>query len=93
MPISEHLLEILVCPRTRTAVKTVPDAEVQRLNELIAARRLHYADGSVVEQSLEEALVTVDGKTVYRIDDGIAVMLIERGIVLEAGGEGGKQDG
>jgi uncharacterized protein YbaR (Trm112 family) len=89
MPISEQLLEILVCPRTKTPVKMLPEAEVKRLNELVAAGKLRYQDESVVEEPLREALVTVDGKTAYRIDDDIPVMLIERGIAVDQGEDGG----
>ena len=80
MPISEKLLEILVCPRTKTAVEMLSPEKLAALNTRIAAGGVKHEDGSPVEQPLEEALITVDGTTVYRIDDGIPVMLIERGI-------------
>ena len=35
------------------------------------------------KETLQEGLITVDKKTVYRIDDDIPVMLIEMGICLE----------
>jgi len=70
MPISEDLLQILCCPRTK-----VPD-----LNEQVAKGAVKYHDGSTVEKALDEGLVTEDGKTVYRIDDGIPVMLVDQGI-------------
>ena len=31
-------------------------------------------------QRVDEALVTTDGKVIYRVDDGIPVMLPEQGI-------------
>jgi uncharacterized protein YbaR (Trm112 family) len=33
-----------------------------------------------VKESLDEALITTDRKVVYRVDDGIPVMLPEEGI-------------
>ena len=80
MPISEQLLEILCCPRTRTPVRMLDEALLGRLNAEQEAGRLLYADGTAVSEALAEGLVTTDGLTVYRIDDSIPVMLVERAI-------------
>jgi uncharacterized protein YbaR (Trm112 family) len=37
-------------------------------------------DGSPVEAPLDEALITEDGRMLYRVSDGIPVMLEEQGI-------------
>ena len=39
-----------------------------------------YVDGSPVQEALDEALITEDGRTLYRVSDGIPVMLEEQGI-------------
>ena len=80
MPISETLLEVLCCPESKAALKMLPDQEIEKFNDLISAGKLRYADDSPVEKPLQEALITVDGKTLYRIDDDIPVMLVEKGI-------------
>jgi uncharacterized protein YbaR (Trm112 family) len=36
--------------------------------------------GQKVDTPLEEGLITEDRKTIYRIDDGIPIMLAEEGI-------------
>ena len=82
------LLDILVCPVTGAAVEQLADEALADLNSAIADGRLSYADGERVEQPLTTALRTVDGHTAYRVDDGIAVMLPERGIALDDGGAG-----
>ena len=46
-----------------------------------------------VGQEPEGVKVSADGKTAYRIDDGIPVMLIERGIALETDPQGGEPNG
>ncbi len=74
------LLEILCCPVTRIPVRLLSPAKLKRLNQRIEAGEVRYADGSPVEAPLEEALVTENGTTIYRVDDGIPVMLEERGI-------------
>ena len=41
-------------------------------------------DGVPQTEPLREALITRDRKTVYRVDDGIPVLLIEEGIAATA---------
>ena len=45
-----------------------------------APQRNRGNDGSEQASPLREGLVTRDGKTVYRIDDGIPVLLAEEGL-------------
>lgn len=80
MPISEELLQILCCPRTKVPVKMLPAEQLAELNERIAKGAVKYSDGNSVEKPLEEGLITEDGETIYRIDDGIPVMLVDQGI-------------
>ena len=80
MPISQELLQILCCPRSRVPVIMLSAGQVARLNAAVNAGELKYADGSVVKEPLQEALVTTDGRTVYRIDDSIPVMLVDQAI-------------
>ena len=80
MPISQELLQILCCPRAKTPVVLLGSELLGRLNAAVEARDLRYADGTAVEEPLEEGLVTTDGLTVYRIDDSIPVMLVEQAI-------------
>ena len=53
---------------------------LQALNAAIAAGGISRADGSAQAEALREALVTRDRKRVYRIDDGIPVLLAEEAI-------------
>jgi uncharacterized protein YbaR (Trm112 family) len=80
MPIDKELLEILCCPRTKVPVRMMPADQLAKLNERIAAGGVKYYDNSLVDKPLQEGLITDDGETVYRIDDGIPVMLVEQGI-------------
>ena len=80
MPISADLVQILCCPETKTPVEMLGPERLATLNAAIAEGKVAYADGSTVERPLQEALATVDARTVYRIDDGIPVMLADRAI-------------
>ncbi len=50
------------------------------LNGLVQDGQLRYLDDTPVEAPFEEALVTDNGTRVYRVDDGIPIMLEERSV-------------
>jgi uncharacterized protein YbaR (Trm112 family) len=80
MPISADLLEILCCPDTKVPVEMLSADKLAALNARVEAGEVAYVDGNKVEKPLQEGLITTDGKTVYRIDDDIPVMLVDKGI-------------
>ena len=80
----KKLLDILVCPVSGAAVSLADAETLARMNERIDAGEARYVDESTVTESLDAALVTADRATAYRVDDGIPVMLPERGIDLSA---------
>lgn len=82
MPIDNELLEILVCPESRQAVKLAPEQILQQLNSEIDAARLRNRGGDVVEKHIEEGLLREDGEVLYIIDDSIPIMLIDQSIKL-----------
>ena len=83
MPISKEMLEILCCPVTRVPVGMLPDDKLRLINDRIKNGTVKDAEGNLVDQPLQEALITEDNKTVYRIDESIPVMLAESGIPTE----------
>lgn len=74
------LLDILVCPSTRQSLRLLDDAALAAVNRAISAGSVKRADGSAQPDPLQAALVTHDGRTVYRIDDGIPVLLADEAI-------------
>jgi len=80
MPIDKKLLDILCCPKTKTDVEMLSKDELDKLNAQIKKGLVKNVGGDQVENLLSEGLITVDKKTVYRIDDDIPVMLIDEGI-------------
>lgn len=81
------LLDILVCPISRQPLTPVASAALRALNQAIADGRVMRADETAQNKPLEDALMTSDGKRVYRIEDGIPVLLAEEAI-LTAGVSG-----
>ncbi len=82
MPVSQDLLDILVCPESRQPVAPAPEDLIGRLNGEIEAGSLRNRSGATVETAITEALLREDGKILYIVDDGIPVMLIEESIEL-----------
>ncbi|MBN1543502.1 Trm112 family protein [candidate division KSB1 bacterium] len=80
MPVDKKLVEILCCPKTRVPVKLLTAEIREKANKLIRENAAVYSDGSPLDQELTEGLITQDGKTIYRVDDGIPIMIIEKGI-------------
>lgn len=60
--------------------------ELSALNARIETGEVHYQDDTIVENPLSEGLITANDERIYRIDDGIPIMLEERAITLRAAG-------
>ncbi|MBN8802037.1 MAG: hypothetical protein ABS96_05270 [Lysobacteraceae bacterium SCN 69-123] len=75
------LLDLLVSPDTRQPLALLDSAGLEALNRAIAAGGVARADGSAQAEPLREALVTRDRKQVFRVEDGIPVLLAEEAIV------------
>ena len=75
-----RLLELLACPATRQPLHALDAATLAALNAEIAHGTLQRADGQPQREPIREALATPDGQRVYRVDDGIPVLLVEEGI-------------
>ncbi len=74
------LLDILVCPATRQPLAVLEKAGLEALNRAIDAGGVVRADDGPQSEPLREALVTRDRRIVYRVDDGIPVLLVEEGL-------------
>lgn len=74
------LLDLLVSPDTRQPLALLDSAGLEALNRAIAAGGVVRADGSAQAEALREALVTRDRRQVFRVEDGIPVLLAEEAI-------------
>ena len=74
------LLDLLVCPATRQPLELLDRAALAALNAAAEAGTLRRVDDTPQSAPLREALVTRDHRIVYRVDDGIPVLLVEEGI-------------
>lgn len=74
------LLDILACPATRLPLALLEPRGLEALNQGIKAGGIKRIDGAPQVDAVREALITRDRKLVYRLDDGIPVLLVEEGI-------------
>ena len=78
--LDRRLLDILCCPVTKVPVRVLSPAELDALNRAIGAGNVRSESGTVLAMPATAGLVTCDGRTIYRIDDDIPVMLADEGI-------------
>ena len=80
MPINSQLLDLLVCPITKLPVSMVNQEMLKQLNDKISKGEITSKDGKAVTESIDEALITSNKTTIYRVQDSIPIMLEDQGI-------------
>ena len=80
MPVDSKLLEILCCPVSKTPLTVLSQEKLDKLNSAINSGDALYVDHSKVTETLQEALITEDGKVIYAVRDKIPILLEEQGI-------------
>jgi uncharacterized protein YbaR (Trm112 family) len=76
----KRLLDILCCPVSGVPLRLLGAAELESINRAIAEGRVDDRAGRRVDIPLAAGLVTRDGRSVYRIEDDIPVMLADEAI-------------
>lgn len=79
---TNQLIDLLCCPVTHKKLKAATRAQLNAVNDAIGNGKVHSHGGATVRETIREGLVTVDDRTLYRIDDGIPVLLEDEAIAL-----------
>lgn len=79
----KRLLAILRCPVTHKELSLASGSTLKEVNAAIDAGKLSNRDGRVLDESLDEALVTDDGKVLYPVTGGIPVLLESEAVNME----------
>lgn len=75
----KKLLDILACPLSRQPLALLDGARLATLNAAISAGALAFGEHTQTTP-LQQALITRDGKRLYRVDEGIPVLLPEESV-------------
>ena len=76
----KRLLDILCCPTTRLPLRLLDAGELTALNRAIGEGAVADAGGTRIGEPLGAGLITRDGRTIYRVEDDIPVMLADQAI-------------
>lgn len=80
MALDARFLAVLCCPVSKQALRATSKAQLAHLNEQIAQGLVLLVNGQPHKEPVREALIREDNQVLYRIDDGIPVLLPEEGI-------------
>ncbi len=80
MPLSSSLVNVLCCPVSHEPLSPLASSRLKKLNQAIEQGSVLFVDHTPVEAPLKDALITRDEKVIYAIDQGIPVLLPDRGI-------------
>ena len=83
MTLDRKLLEILVFPVTKQPVFPLDQAQLDKVNQCIAQGKLHAQNDNKQTTPLQQALITRNGNTLDRVDNGVPVMLEEESVGCE----------
>lgn len=78
-----ELLDILVCPETRTPLRMAGDDLLRALNRAVEGGTVRNRLGEVLTDPVMAGLVREDRAVLYPIRDGIPIMLIDEAIAIE----------
>ena len=78
--IDKRLLDILCDPVTKSPVRPLSAGELDALARAVTAGKVNTEGGSPLKAPPSAGLITRDGRTIYRIEDDIPVMLPDEAI-------------
>ena len=76
----KRLLDILCDPVSKTPLKPLSRSQLEAINLGVRNNAVQFTSGRPVAQELAAGLISTAGKVVYRIDDGMPILLADEAI-------------
>lgn len=80
MPLDPRFLSILCCPVSKRPLRALSRSRLTFLNDAMKKQTVLDVSGNRLSTVLTDALISDDDKVIYRIDDGVPVLLPDEGI-------------
>ncbi|MGH7884300.1 MAG: Trm112 family protein [Thermodesulfobacteriota bacterium] len=82
--IDKKLLDIVVCPETKKALKFAENSLIKKINEMIELGKLKNRSDNLVDKKIDGGLITIEQtEYLYPIREEIPILLIEESIPLK----------
>ncbi len=77
----QNIIPLLCCPRTKLPLRELSSDEQNNVLELAKGQKLFDRSGLKID-AFDKALITIDGKSLYLIKQGVPFLTYEMGITL-----------
>lgn len=82
--IDKRLLDIVVCPDTKKALKFAENSLIEKINGMIELGKLKNRADNLVDKKIDGGLITIEqGEYLYPIREEIPILLIDESIALD----------
>lgn len=86
---TEGLQDLLRCPITKGALREININQIKEVNSRVSKGELLHFDGSPARKVINSGFISLNGKFVYPIEEGIVILLQNLAIVVNKDGRDG----
>ena len=83
MSISDQLLEILICPESKQALRRAEAGLIDDINHKIERGSQRSRNGALVANKIDGGLIREDDRVLYIIRNDVPVMLVDDSLALK----------
>jgi uncharacterized protein YbaR (Trm112 family) len=80
MLLSDEIIKILCCPKTKLPLKLLDQSAIDKINKEIENGELKYFTGDTVHDKIDGGFLRIDGKLLFPIKNEIPVLIMDEAI-------------